>query len=351
MKNASTKGLVALAAALAAGIAGAQSSVTLYGIADAAVRFESNGDNRGHHQAQVVSGGMAGSRLGFRGTEDLGGGMKALFNLEMGLSLDDGNLRQGTGFGRASWFGLEGSWGRVSLGRQYNALNQVWNNFNPLDDQWGIYWSDPYYIGGDKFFQGYRINNSVVYTNKFGPVAVQLDYAFGEQAGDSKKGSTWGGSVVYSDGPITVGAALDEQHAVATSETTRTWNAGAKYAFIGGHYISGGVMNNHLRVSGAEHKMAFLGGGYRITPALLLSGGYYVYHQNGSTPDGAGKARAFALVADYAMSKRTSLYAEFDRTVAHDGAARSTAAYWATAPAGLATLGRSGFMVGVRHRF
>ncbi|MBA3774265.1 MAG: porin [Ramlibacter sp.] len=344
---------LALACALtgACTLAAAQSSVTIYGIADAAVRYEHNANNRGDHALQLVSGGIAGSRLGFRGTEDLGGGMKALFNLEMGISLDDGMPRQGPAFGRASWVGLEGGWGRVSLGRQYNALNAAWNNYNPLGDQWGIYWSDPVYIGGDRFFMGYRINNSIIYSNKFGPVAIQLDYALGEQDTNTRDGSTYGGNVVYSDGPVTIALAADRNRAPTGAETTTNWTVGGKYGFTGGHYVSGGVMTSKLAVSGADYRIAFAGGGFRITPALLLSGAVYAYDQNGSTPQGAGKAKAIAFVADYAMSKRTSLYAEFDRTIAKDGAARSTAAYWATAPAGLTTLGRSGFMVGIRHRF
>jgi len=351
--NNARMGAASLACALwgLAPAAFAQSSVSVYGIADAAVRYDHHSTNVASiDKSQLVSGGSAGSRLGFRGTEDLGGGLAAVFGLEMGLSLDDGQLRQGPGFGRQSWVGLQGDWGRVTAGRQYNVLNGWWNNYNPLDDQWGIYWADPVYTGGDRFFQAYRYNNSLSYSNTLGPVKVQLDYAFGEAINHLRPGSSAGGSLVYANGPVSVGTAFARQH-LADGDTRSDWTLGGKYSWEGGHYLSAGAMSTRQRNNDARYSIAFLGGGWRPTPLLLLSGAVYRFRQNAGTTAGAGTAKSVAFVADYLLSKRTSLYAEIDRTVGKDGAARSTTAYWGLPTSGVTAMGRTGTMVGIRHRF
>src|SRR5271156_4107576 len=101
-----------------AGAAHAQSSVTLYGIVDEGLTFTQN--SHGQRQYSMVSGEIQASRWGLRGTEDLGGGMKAVFVLENGMDLSSGKLGQGgLEFGRQAFVGLGTTYGTVTLGRQY----------------------------------------------------------------------------------------------------------------------------------------------------------------------------------------------------------------------------------------
>jgi predicted porin len=113
------KTLIALAAVAATGAAFAQSSVTLYGVADASLA-KVTGKSAYLSSAGTMNNGT--SRWGVRGTEDLGGGLKAGFNFEQGLSLNDGSLsKAGAGeFGRAAWMNLSGGFGELRLGRTLN---------------------------------------------------------------------------------------------------------------------------------------------------------------------------------------------------------------------------------------
>src|SRR6218665_3596762 len=124
MKKASLV-LAVLAASTSA--AWAQSSVTMYGIIDVAVRYSSNFASPGSKYT-VAPGGMSQSRLGFNVTEDLGGGLKAIANLEHRLNSDTGTAAAAD-FWRQSWVGIESAdFGRITLGRQYNVLFDIYTS-------------------------------------------------------------------------------------------------------------------------------------------------------------------------------------------------------------------------------
>ena len=118
------KTLLAMAALAAACGVQAQSNVTIYGVLDSGVEHLTNvGATRSGLTRMPGLGVSVPSRLGFRGTEDLGGGLKAVFTLESGFGTDTGTLNQGGRFfGRQAFVGLSGSWGAVTLGRQYSML-------------------------------------------------------------------------------------------------------------------------------------------------------------------------------------------------------------------------------------
>ena len=100
-----------------AGTTSAQSNVTIYGLVDMAIQHENDGANT---RTALDSGEFAGSRIGFKGSEDLGGGLKVNFQLESGFGADDGKLNQGGRiFGRQAWVGMSGGFGSVNLGRQW----------------------------------------------------------------------------------------------------------------------------------------------------------------------------------------------------------------------------------------
>src|ERR1700730_16325238 len=126
------KTLLALAVLGAfAGAASAQTNVTVYGIVDAGVQYKNDGNPAGK-TLSLQSGIQNGSRLGFKGTEDLGGGLSAIFTFENGFNVDDGTLGQGNRlFGRQAWVGLNGGFGTVKLGRQQTALYYALTEIDP----------------------------------------------------------------------------------------------------------------------------------------------------------------------------------------------------------------------------
>lgn len=377
MKSTMKPSLLAAALALAGGAHA--DNVTLYGNLDAAIRHSTNIDGKGHDVTELVSGGLTASKWGVKGKEDLGGNLHAVFQLESGIGIDTGaakqqNVGSSTLFGRQAYVGLTGDFGSLTFGRQYNALNVAFD-YQPIG---GIYYSDPFFVGGDNFFMGYRINNSVVYQKTFGGLSVQLDYGFGEKAGSGRNGATYGASLAYVYGPVNVGGAYEQARAVDGATTAKTWTAGAGYAIGAAKLYLGHLHNREEGASERSRKMTFGGVSYQATPALSLSGGYYSYRQSDcsgvcvvtagsasnvsggmgsnaatgfATGAGRGKADIVALVANYALSKRTSVYLEVDRTDARDGAARDDVNYWWADSAGLTKLRRTGMMAGLRQSF
>jgi predicted porin len=196
------KTLISLAVlAAATGVAHAQSNVTIYGIVDAGIVRESGGVQS---NTKVTSGVGSASRLGFRGTEDLGGGLSAVFVIESGLKVDTGESdAAGSIANRQAFVGLKSATaGSLTLGRQYtpwyNTISQV---------------ADPFaagYAGSAKNLMGasgsnVRTSNSIVYaTPSFSGFDGVVSYSVGETAGDSKAGRQFGASVGYSNGPLNV---------------------------------------------------------------------------------------------------------------------------------------------------
>lgn len=163
----------------------AQDNVTLYGIIDAGINYVSNvrGTNGGgSSQFALTSGPMQGSRWGIKGSEDLGGGLKAIFTLENGFTVNTGTAAQGgTEFGRQAFVGLSGAFGKVTLGRQYDM---------------GVDFVAPYtanrYLGYfaahpddlDNLNQTVRLNNSIKYVSpEYHGLSAGIVYAFGGKPG------------------------------------------------------------------------------------------------------------------------------------------------------------------------
>ena len=181
------------AIAMAAAAAHAQSSVTLYGIVDVGLSYVNNAQTgrssaglRGAPQTALTDAhatGMSGSRWGLRGTEDLGGGLKALFVLENGFMVNNGTLAQGgTEFGRQAYVGLSSAAaGTVTAGRQYDPLVDAIQQFSA--PYWAGYMSS--HIGDvDNLANTSRINNAVKYTTpSFHGIRAGAMCSFGGVAG------------------------------------------------------------------------------------------------------------------------------------------------------------------------
>ncbi|WP_321916797.1 MULTISPECIES: porin [unclassified Paraburkholderia] len=348
------KSLLALAALGAfAGVAHAQSSVTLYGIIDEG--FNINTNSGGKHLYNLSSGVMQGSRFGLRGAEDLGGGLKAVFVLENGFDVNTGKLGQGgLMFGRQAYVGLSSSqFGTVTLGRQYDS---VVDYVGPLEagDQWGGYIAaHPQDL--DNFNNAYRTNNTVKFTSvNYAGLTFGGTYSFGGQAGNFTANQIWSLGAGYNNGPLVLGVGYlnartpnatgglfnNGGSAGASAALTATGNpvyggfaSANTYQVIGagGAYTFGAATfgvtysNVSFRNLGATSTSLFERGTnanfnnveanikYQFTPALLAgfafdyTDGSSVTRANGSS-DGGAKYFQYALGTDYFLSKRTDVY-------------------------------------------
>ncbi|RZA25036.1 MAG: porin, partial [Lysobacteraceae bacterium] len=205
--------------------ASAQTSVTVYGIIDAAVEHYTNADAAGKDMTRLPSlgGGMFPSRLGFRGNEDLGGGLKAVFALENGFAPDTGVAGQGGRlFGRQAWVGLAGSWGQLTVGRNYNMMTVSTYDID-------LFGPSQYGLGSlDSFIPNGRSDNSVAYKGTFNGLTVGATYSLGrdtssaggpagtncagENPADSRQCREWSGMLRYDSGAYSVVAAYDRVH-------------------------------------------------------------------------------------------------------------------------------------------
>jgi predicted porin len=228
-------GMVGVAGALGpAASAHAQSNVTLYGIADAAVVTESGGT--GGHQTKITSGAGSASRLGFKGSEDLGGGMSAFFTLETGARIDTGELdASNTIFNRQAFVGIKTNAGAVALGRQYtpyhNALVEAIDPFRTG------------YAGTSKNLlpdngTNVRTSNTITYAS---PVVrgfnVDLAYSAGEQT-EASAGRQFGGDIGYANGPLTLRLVYNSKNTdvAQTSTVAGTSHSLGRNTLFGGNY-------------------------------------------------------------------------------------------------------------------
>lgn len=351
-------------AALALGIlaaststAWAQSSVQLYGIMDAGLRWTSNA-NVGSSKYQLIPGGMSQSRLGINVTEDLGGGLKAIANLEHRLSSDTGAAASTTDFWRQSWVGIQSAdFGRITLGRQYNILFDIYTS------TYASFKYSPYieaYKPEIGLSMGARQDNMVKYLVETGPIRAEVQVSAGEGNSQNK---SYGGLLRYSDGPVSLGGAyLQVQDTLG--KKVKGWTAGGAYT-VGPWYINlswatnkfdqggllgtaytAGLLGNVLNAAANDVKkrdMISAGFTYQFTPQWNL-GAHYWYatqtHYSTALANTKSKGHYFAVVADYAFSKRTDAYVEVDYTK-HSGA---------VAFANGADK-RGGTIIGLRHRF
>ncbi|MGY4726545.1 porin [Burkholderia sp. BE17] len=383
------KSLLALVALGAfAGAAHAQSSVTLYGIIDEGLLFNNNAG--GKHLYSMASGVMQGSRFGLRGTEDLGGGLKAIFTLENGFDVNSGKLGQGgLMFGRQAYVGLSSQYGTVTLGRQYDSVVDF---VGPLEagDQWGGYIAA--HPGDlDNFNNAYRVNNAVKFTSpSYGGFTFGGLYSFGGQAGQFSKNQVWSLGAGYNNGPLVLGVGYlnartpgnfggmfnNGSTAATTAVSSPVYGAYANnantYQVIGagGAYTFGaatiGATYSNTKFKGfsvgpfVDQTATFNNGEinfkYQLTPALIL-GAAYDYTQ-GSKIDGnsAAKYHQGSLGVDYFLSKRTDVYvigvyqhASGNALDAKGNVVQATAAI--NGLAGSSTSNQVAARVGIRHKF
>ena len=337
------KSLIAFAVlgACAAG-ASAQSTVTLYGVVD--VGLERTDLSPGPSATRLSSGIQSGSRLGFKGTEDLGGGLSASFQLEMGLDATTGAAGQGgLAFGRQSWVGLNGGFGSLKLGRQYVPLFGALDTIDPFGT--GIT-GDGSGIAAVFRSYGVRMNNTINYsTPSMGGFSGEVAYGLGEVAGSTSTGSQWGAAGTYEGGPITVVAAyhLQGQATAAGVDTgdARTAMVGAAYDLKAVKLHAAFAANRDKDAAGVSTGRSrdfMLGVSAPVGPVSVMAS--YVRHDDRMVAN--ADAAYWQLGATYALSKRTNFYTSYS-TIKNDAAGATGS--------GAPGVDISWINVGIRHKF
>jgi predicted porin len=350
--------LAACALATIAGGAMAQSNVTVYGIADVGIVTE-NGNKAGS-VTKVTSGIGSGSRLGFKGEENLGDGLSAYFTLESGIGIDTGTNNQGgIAFGRQSFVGLKGDFGSVSFGREYTPFYKVLVAADPFGGGFGGNTTNllPYSANGG------RLANNIHYSSPiFSGFRAEVTYGLGEIAGDNAAGSQLSVSVWYEDGPLTLAAAHHNTNNNTSSTTnfesgnnsffTGIYNFGPVKGYIG-YGIDKGLNSSPLRNTTNPF-------GSLVAPAASTDSTDLVLAA--SVPVGANTfigsyttkndktvrnqdASQYSIGYLYAFSKRTDWYANWAKINNKRGAGYTVGSVIETGS------GDQAFQLGIRHRF
>lgn len=307
------KTLIALAAVAATSAAFAQSSVTLYGVADiwlgrTSSEVTENGvKTKAPSQMVLEDGGVSNSRFGLKGSEDLGGGLKANFKLEQGFSLDNGSTTAGTAFGREAWVGFSGNFGEVQLGKAYSAFDDVSAMAATVFD------SDLAPINNVFLSAGFASaeNNTVRYaTPSFGGFSGAVSYSFGEDKTAAEKASKFTSvSIKYEDGPLTLGAGYanskdNNDPAIKGTRLAATYDLGVAKLLATYGRVKGDDFSTNEYEIGAD---------IPLSSALTMSFGYGKSKlKAGGVVD--GKADSFGVALAYSLSKRTTMYAGINST-------------------------------------
>lgn len=360
----------------------AQSTVTLYGLIDEGFNYTNNVG--GHSNEELQSGFAQGSRWGLKGTEDLGGGLKALFQLENGFDVNSGAANQAHRmFGRQAYVGLESATlGTVTFGRQYDSVVDYLAPLTANGNWAGYLLSHPF--DNDNTDNSFRLNNSVKYTsNTYGGFSFGGLYGFSNQAGGFANNRSYSVGAQYVGGPVAIAAAYMQINnpgatssgSLAADDTAffagrqRVWGAGVNYT-VGQTIV--GFVYSHTDLSNATGSV-YVGNfaneasslkfdnfevnvKYQFTPSIF-AGAMYNYtlgHFNSSAGDSKPKWNQVGVMGDYKLSNRTDVYVQ--GMYQHvSGAVASAAplnmAYITGADAPSSTANQFVTRLGIRHIF
>ncbi|MFM0327277.1 porin [Caballeronia glebae] len=350
--------IVAATAFAAAAPAFAQSSVTLYGIVDDSIVYQSSQTNLaktnpGRSNIKTASGIWAGSRFGLKGAEDLGGGNKAIFQLESGFDINSGQQQfTNAMFGRQAWVGLTNpAYGTLTAGRQYTSYYTLLSPYSPTNWLTGYFGAHPGDLDGLDTI--YRANNSIVYTSpKLYGVTVSGSYSFAGVPDSVYQGSTWSAALQYQQGPIggavafsrinnaANGGGIYSGQSTTINDTTSTTGGGQpgvsavtagyqraqaqqRLAVAGGYQFNSAwdisvTYTNVQYIPGVNSRFTdeavFNTAGtvlhWKATSAWDFAAGYsYTWASKANGVNDAASYHQFNLSQYYSLSKRTGLYA------------------------------------------
>jgi predicted porin len=324
-KNRWRRGLVLFALTIAChsvlvGEVHAQSSVTLYGIVDGSILYTNHtinaqtGGNAGH-QFSFTDSGFYPTVFGVRGTEDLGGGVRAAFDLESGFSIANGALGHSNGnlFGRQAWVGLDSTYGSVKAGVQFSPFFVALYDLDPRD---GSFFGSGLLIYTDKVVTtGIFNSNAISYSSpEIYGVQANVLFAFGGEPGDFQAGRQYSASLSYHAGGFLLLGSLYSGNPGGTAATTPIPSTvefegrtlGASYRFPNDLTIKASYALYKVAQS-FDSQVYSVGGSYGITPYLDVNAGVW-YTRDGN--NGNNHSILAASGMDFKLSKRTSLYGQ-----------------------------------------
>jgi predicted porin len=339
------KTLIAMAVLAASSAAMAQSSVTLYGLADIWVgstklSVTDGVDSSSVRQTSVDSSGVNTSRWGVKGSEDLGGGLKANFQLEQGFSMDDGSSAEKSAFDRQAWVGVSGGFGEVQLGRVWTSYDDIRSSANDTFNA-NIASSFSTWLGYND-----RTSNGIKYSSpSFGGVSGSFTYAFGEDKSSTNKKANdmMALGLQYAAGPLFVGFAHQSEKSGETTKLSVFNNIlglgdlydaadfdladdGTKvtYNLLNGSYDLGMVKLiagvNQVKgtapgVTGSLKANEFnVGVEAPLSSALKVAAGYSQSKLKDSVDGALAKTTGFSAAMTYSLSKRTFVYGALTQT-------------------------------------
>lgn len=344
--------LVMSSSGLIAAQAFAQSSVTLYGIVDNGIGYQSSsttlGSTSGGHSAvKMVTGVWAGSRFGLKGSEDLGGGTKAIFTLEEGYNANNGGLATNNlMFSRQAFVGVTNStYGSLTAGRQYASYYQILSPYSPTTWLTGFYGAHPGDLDGLDTI--YRANNTLLYMSpQLYGFKFSGSYSLAGVPGSAYQGSTWTTAVSYAQGPVGIAVGFSRINnsnsnggTFGTDTTTSNSGAQAGVSAVTNGYQSARAQqrlavgasyafNDQLDISATYSNVQYIpGAGSSFQDEAIWNTGGIVLHwkptaawdfATGYSYTRATKANGitsnasyqqFNLSEYYSLSKRTGIYA------------------------------------------
>jgi len=321
--------LAGILAATFAGAAQAQSNVEIYGLIDAGVISVDGVGANNSRSTQFLNGGHSTSRIGFKGTENLGGGLKAGFHLESQIMPNNGSqgLSGSSGaanatFSRQAALNLEGGFGKITMGRSGNAAYQA---LQQGDSRGGLntgstanFYTDTSTFGGTATAKtgignmtgGTFISGQIRYdTPTWNGLKASLTYAPGGQAGDESRGSAQSHSLWWTGHGATLTYGFYNAESTAGLNTGRVHNFAGNYEVIKGVKVFAGQSNienpSIIGQANSKFQLNSYGARYDATSKVVLTAGLYTMKDK---VDGANKNTTTSLGADYNVSKRTTFY-------------------------------------------
>jgi predicted porin len=327
------KSLVALAVLATTGAAMAQSNVTLYGRIDTSIGSEKL---NGVSTSKMFSGNLTSTRWGLRGSEDLGGGLKAIFGLEQGFDSSDGTQAAGSAFDRQSIVGLSGGFGTVKLGRHDTSFDDI-RDLAVSSNLWDSEFTPTKiaYTAGVPDYSS-RASNQIRYESpSFGGFTVGVGYGLDETASPVKR-DVLSYNLRYRAGALDVGFGYQEQKHESVPATDREYTALSGAYNFGVARLSAGY---NRAENGAGLKDNELSIGVNVPVGNLdFSVGYARSKSETAAGATSAKGSGFGAGVTYALSKRTKLYGAYLDGDVENGA-------------GVTTTDRRLFSLGVRHDF
>ncbi|WP_250502110.1 porin [Caballeronia sp. AZ7_KS35] len=362
------KSLIAAISVIMASTACAQSSVTLYGTLDAGLLYQSKnggpgGGGKSDHSLVMFngSGNQSANFFGLLGTEDLGGGWKAGFNLQGQFDIGSGALQSSSSlFSQKANIFLENPYGRLTLGKQIDPAYVALVRVDPLEYSQSFSAAGPWYLlEGKNAVPAQTVweSNSASYSYKGHDFSASALYRFGNAPGSLSQGRAISTGVSYDNGTVLGAASFLTQNDSTGRRDLRIWALGAGYRI--GDFIIRGVyedfdlpQGNSDVVIGATPRshVIMTGGGvtWKITPANSLTAAYYFSENRMDTTNATS---SYVLNDDYWLSRRTKLYAFVGLMASKKGANGLTNVITAAHTSGYPGANTNVVGLGIQHKF